>query len=146
MGIPRLSDPTAGLGDFLPLHRLRLVVPREQLLADRFPVLGQVLRQLVHGHPIDAGTALVLPHALQRRLGVAALDHLFHQAVRSWALVSARRRRRFAAPLASQGFTPTLQRELQLPGLLAHGVFETHGRPALLLVRPFVPSNLPGCR
>ena len=141
---PELSDPATALRDFLPLHRLRLVGPRDELLADLFPVLGQVLRQLVHGHPVDAGTALVLPHALQCRLGVAALDHLFHQAVRSWALVSVRRRRRFAAPLATRGFTPTFQWELQLPGRLAHGVFETHGRPALLLVRPFALNLLPG--
>jgi hypothetical protein len=143
---PELSDPATALWDFLPLHRFRLVGPRDELLANLLPVLRQVLRQLVHGHPVDAGTALVLLHALQRRLGVAALDHLFHQAIRSWALVSAHRRRRFAASLAPRDFTPTVQREHELPRLLAHGVFETHGRPALLLVRPFAPSNLLGCR
>ena len=51
------------------------------------------------------------------------------------------RRRRFAAPLCSRGFTPTLERQLQLPRLLARGVVEIHGRLALLSVRPFAPSE-----
>jgi hypothetical protein len=34
-----------------------------------------------------------------------------------------------------------LEREFQLPGLLARGVFETHDRCALLSVRPFTPSE-----
>ena len=44
----------------------------------------------------------------------------------------------FATPLYLRGFTPILQRELQLPGLLAHGLLEIHGRHTLLSVRPFV--------
>src|SRR6266568_4368739 len=48
------------------------------------------------------------------------------------------------ASLYLRGFTPALQREHQLPGLLAHGVFETHGRPALLLVWPFALDPIPG--
>ena len=81
VGMPKLSDPAPALRYLHFPHRLRLVGAREQLRSDGLPVLRQVLRQLVHGHPVDAGTALVLPHSLQRRLDVAALDHLFHQAV-----------------------------------------------------------------
>ena len=55
---PELSDPTTALGYFLPFHRLWLVGPRQQLLADRLPVFRQVLRQFVHGQSIDAGLPL----------------------------------------------------------------------------------------
>ena len=50
---------------------------------------------------------------------------------------------RFAAPLGPRGFTPASERELQLlPGHLAPGVFEAHGRLALPSVRPFARSRL----
>jgi hypothetical protein len=138
---PELSDTSVALGYLLPFHRLRLVSAVEQLRSYSLPVPGQVLRQLIHGHPVDAGTALVLPHSLQRRLDVAALDHPFHQMVVSCAFVSVRRRWCFAAPLALEGFTLRLQRQLQLPGLLAHCTFENHGRPALPSVLPFAPGR-----
>ena len=77
----KFPRPTPALGYLHFPHRLRLVGASEQLRSDGLPIVHQVLRQLVDGHPIDAGTALVLPHALQRRLGVATLDHPFHQAV-----------------------------------------------------------------
>ena len=35
----------------------------------------------LHGHPINAGTAPILPHALPRRAHVGALDHRLHQAL-----------------------------------------------------------------
>ena len=54
--------------------------------------------------------------------------------------MSARRRPGFAASLALGGFTPRLQRELQLPGLLAPGPSETHGWCALPSVRPFAAA------
>ena len=47
----------------------------------------------------------------------------------------------FATPLYLPGFTPILQRELQLPGLLAHGLLEIQGRHTLLSVRPFVRQS-----
>lgn len=140
-GNPKFSDSTIALGDLLPSHRLRLVAPREQLLAHSLPVLHQVRRKLLHRHPIDSGTAFVLLHSFQRCLRVDPLDHRFHQAVVSWASVSACRRRGFTAPLAMGGFTPCLQRKPQLPGLLVHGSFETHGRFALPSVRPFTETN-----
>lgn len=102
----------------------------------------QVRRQFVDGHPVHTGAALVLPHALQRRRDIAALDHPLHQAVVSRASVSAHRRQGFAASLALGGFTPCLQRELQLPGLLVPGPSETHGRFALPSVRPFTPLSV----
>jgi len=47
------------------------------------------------------------------------------------------RRRRFLASGTSRGFTPTRERQLQLPGRLRPFVFETHERFALLFVRSF---------
>ena len=77
----QLPHPAPGLGDFLPLYRLRLVAAREQLLPDRCPVRRQVGGQVLHGHPVEARTAPVLPHAPQRRDRVGALDHRLHQVV-----------------------------------------------------------------
>jgi hypothetical protein len=138
-----LSLPSVALRNELTLHRLGPVGAREQLLSKHGPGLPQVLTQRFHRHPVDAGTALVLLHALQRRDDVAALDDALHQlhVVCSRALVSAGRRRRFATSVYLRGFTPILERKLQLPGLLALGVSEIHGRFALLSVRPFAPSE-----
>ncbi len=80
---PELADSTPTLGYLLPSHWLRLVRTIEQLRSYRLPMFRQVCRQLIHGHPIDTGTALVLLHSLQRRLDVATLDHPFHQVVDS---------------------------------------------------------------
>jgi hypothetical protein len=77
----QLTHPASGLGDLLPFHRLRLIGAHEQLRSDRLPVRDQVDGQVVYGHPVDAGTAPVLPHALQRRDRVGAFDHGLHQAV-----------------------------------------------------------------
>ena len=51
------------------------------------------------------------------------------------------RRRCFATAAYLRGFTPSLERKLPLPGLLALGVSEIHDRFALLSVRPFAPSE-----
>ena len=137
----KLAHPAVLLRYLVLAHRRRLIRPLKKLLAQLLPVRLQMRRQLVHRHPVDAGTALVLLHSRVRRLGVVATDHLFHEAVRSRAFVSTRRRRRFAASLCSRGCTPTPQREPQLPGLLAPFVFEAHGRLALPSVRPFTASE-----
>ena len=54
---------------------------RAQLLADAFPVRHQIRRQFLHGHPVHAGTALVLLHSLQRRERVRVSDRLLHRPV-----------------------------------------------------------------
>jgi site-specific DNA recombinase len=74
-----LPHSTATLRNQLSLHRTRPVAPPQQLLADRLPVLVQIRLQLFHPHPVDAGTALVAPHALERFLRVLTRDHPFHQ-------------------------------------------------------------------
>jgi hypothetical protein len=82
-GNPKLSHPAPVLGYLHFPHWQRLVFPFEQLLSNSYPVLRQVLRQLVDGHPVHAGTALVLPDSLQRDLDVVALDDPLHQDRRS---------------------------------------------------------------
>lgn len=62
----QLPDRSPALGDLLTSHRRGLVASREQLRSDPLPVPPQVLRQLLHAHPVDAGTSLFAPHALQR--------------------------------------------------------------------------------
>ena len=129
----------------MPSHRLRLVRPREQLLPQARPVHRQIVRQFFHRHPVDAGTALVLPHSLQRGPEVAAFDHQSPSAVARF--LSARfRSPPSALPRSVRlvGASPLIhQRELQLPGHLWLGVFETHGRFALLSVRSFAVSFRP---
>ena len=80
-GNPELPDSPTALRNFLPPHWLRLVRAIEQLRPYGLPVVHQIRRQLIHGHPVSTGAALVLPHPLQRGLGVAALDYLLHEAV-----------------------------------------------------------------
>ena len=49
-----------------------------------------------------------------------------------------RRRSGFTTPLSARGFTPRVQRELELLiRHLVHGPHVVHGRFALLAVRPF---------
>ena len=76
---PQLPDPSPTLRYLLPSYRLRLVGPRQQPLSDLPPVPAQVLWQLLHAHPVDARTALILPHAFQRSYEVGTPDHLLHQ-------------------------------------------------------------------
>ena len=53
---------------------------------DRKPVRFQKVRQLVDTHAVDAWTSLVRPHLLKRSPHVAALAHLFHEALtKHWA-------------------------------------------------------------
>jgi hypothetical protein len=138
VGMPSSRSPPPLFGIVCLFTGCGWYVPASSCSRSRRPVSrAQVVGQLSHGHPVDAGTALVLPHSLQRELKVAAGPPL-HQPARSWALGSVRRRTRFHASGCSRGFTPTLLRRLhRLPGLLWLSVSETHDRFALLLVRPF---------
>jgi hypothetical protein len=135
--MPNCRTPPPRLGNLGAFDRQRLVGAREQLLSKLGPVLAQIPGQLLHRHPVQAGTALVLPHPLQRGPKVGGLHDPLHQPARSRASGLARRRRLFLAPLRSRGFTPAPQRELQLPGHLRLFAFEAHERLALLSVQPF---------
>ena len=58
-----LTLAPAGLGDRHPSHRLRLIAPREQFLAQAQPVHTQIAGQFLDGHPVDAATSRVLSNA-----------------------------------------------------------------------------------
>src|SRR6516164_4197684 len=73
-----LSDPAVRLGDFDPFDRLRLVGSLEQLRPNAWPVLTQVVPGVADGHPIDAGTALVLANAFPRSYEICSITHLLH--------------------------------------------------------------------
>ena len=57
----KLAHPSVRLRDFHPLHRLRLIGPAQQLFPDGWPVLFQVLRQFLDGHPVHARRFLCWP-------------------------------------------------------------------------------------
>jgi site-specific DNA recombinase len=73
-----LSDPAVRLGDFDPSDRLRLVGSFEQLRPNAWPMLTQVVPGVADGHPIDAGTALVLANAFPRSYEILSIAHLLH--------------------------------------------------------------------
>jgi len=62
----QLAHPAVRLRDFHPFHRLWCVGSVEELFPDGWPVLFQVSRQFLDGHPVDAWTAFV-----SRRLLIA---------------------------------------------------------------------------
>ena len=133
-----LALAPAGLWNRHPSHRLRLIAPREEFLAQPRPVHAQVGGQLFDRHPIDAGLTRILPNTLQCGPKVRAFARPLHQVAGSRALVST----------ASRGRFHTQARPLQLHcagrlcartwvRLLWHGVPEARGRLALPIVRPF---------
>src|SRR6516165_10598409 len=73
-----LSDPAIQLGDFDPFDRLRLIGSFEQLRPNAWPVLTQVVPGVADGHPIYAGTALVLANAFPRSYQILSIAHLLH--------------------------------------------------------------------
>jgi len=72
------SDPAVRLGYFDPLNRLWLVGSVEQLRPFAWPVLTQVARGVVDGHPIHARAALVPSNAFPRTLQILSAAHLLH--------------------------------------------------------------------
>ena len=103
-----LSDPAVRFGYLDPLHRLRLIGSLEQLFPNGWPVLPQVVHRRVDGHPIHAGTTLVLPHAFPRSFEVVSFAHLLHQSFFApgfGCLASPRAVRSLRRP-ADWGFTP----------------------------------------
>src|SRR5262249_12052491 len=78
-----LALAPARLRDCHPSHRLRLVTPGEEFLAQPWPMPAQVNRQLLDRHPVDTGTARLLSNTLQRSQKVPAFAHLLHQAAGS---------------------------------------------------------------
>ena len=111
----KLPYPSVRLGDFHPSHRLRLIGPTQQLFPDSWPVLFQVLWQLLDGHPIHASTPLIGLDSFQCLLAVFPLADFLHQLFGDGrAFNPALSRRRFGPfRKASRGFTPILLQEGQ---------------------------------
>lgn len=122
-GVPLLMAGRAPLTpsrfrDRLPSDWIRLVSAHEEFLAHALPVPSQPLRQILHRQTVDPRAALVLPHSPARGQHVRAFDHPFYQAARPRASSFLGSRRGFHAPSYPRGFTPALERKLQLPGHL----------------------------
>lgn len=73
------SGPAAGFGNRNLLDRLRAVISSQQPFPNRLPVLPQIARQVIDGHPINARTALVRTDPFQRPDQVLSVDDLIHQ-------------------------------------------------------------------
>src|SRR5215471_1525112 len=126
----KLSHPAVRFGDFHPPHRLRFVGPVQQLFSDNWPVLFQVVGELVHGDPIYSRATFITFHLSQCFLQVFSLTYFLHQSITSsWAFGSTCRRRRFSLfSCYTSGCTRQSRREVQfqldVPLLV---VSETHG-------------------
>jgi hypothetical protein len=122
------ANAPAGLGDLDPQHRLRPVGPVKQPAPDVGPVVLQVERQAVHGHPVDARRALVAPDLRQRLPQIVALDNRLHGRPRGRRAFGPEGRRAGFGPFGSRapGFTlrPCPKGQLQLV-LLPLGRHET---------------------
>ena len=103
-----LSDPALRLGDLDPLDRLRLVGSVKQSRPNAWPVLTQVVRGVVDGHPIHAGTTLVPSNAFPRSFEVLSVAHLLHQILCCCRAFGCGLRHGWFGPLATAdgGFTP----------------------------------------
>jgi hypothetical protein len=111
----KLSHPSVRLRDFHPFHRLRLIGPVQQLFPDGWPMLFQVIWQLLDGHSIHASASLVGLDSLQCLLAVFPPADFLHQLFGDGrAFDPALSRRRFDPFLkALRGFTPVLLQEGQ---------------------------------
>src|ERR1700704_5895398 len=112
--MPSLRTPPSGFGISTPFYRLWCVGSAEELFPDGWPMLFQVSRQLLDGHPVDAWTAFVGLHSSQCLLAVFPLADFFHPLLGSQTFCCALRQLRFGPSLGGhRGCTPTLLREGQ---------------------------------
>ena len=135
-----LSHPSVRLRDFYPSDRLRLVGPVQQLFPDGWPVLLQVVRELINGHAIDSPTTSIGLHLPQCFLQVVSLTYFLHQLIRAgWAFGAMHRLERFGLfPSCFPGFTRRLGMEVQFPlDILPPVAPEIHVLLASPLVRAF---------
>src|SRR6266852_4712601 len=126
----KLSHPAVRFGDFHPPHRLRFVGPVQQLFPDHWPVLFQIVGELVDGDPVYSRATFITLHLPQCFLQVFSLTDFLHQSVgSSWAFGSTRRHQRFSL-FSCDTSSCTRQRrgEVQFHlDVLLLSVFETHG-------------------
>jgi len=92
----KLSYSPVRLRDLYPFYRLRFIGSTQQLFPDDWPMLFQVLRQLLDGHPVHAGAPFVGLDSCQCLLAVFPLADFFHQLFANGrAFCPALRRERF---------------------------------------------------
>ena len=140
-----LSDPAIRLGDFDPLHRLRLVGSREQFRPDVWPVLTQIGLGARDGHPIDARATFVTANSFPRSYEICSIAHLLHQLFCAGRAFGCGLRHGWFGPLvsAARGFTPAFWDQGQrVLDLLPRS---THELPVLLaaLNRSGLRSSFP---
>src|SRR5437588_3240422 len=106
----KLSHPAVRLRYFYSLHRLWSVGATQQLFTDDWPMLLQIARQLLDGHPVNTCATFVSLDSGQCLLAVAPLADYFHQLFdTSRAFRLALCRQRFGPFLRHpRSFTPTL--------------------------------------
>ena len=136
----KLSHPTIRLGDFHPPYRLRFVDSVQQLFADFWPVLFQIVAQLTNSHPVGFGTTFIALYLPQCFLQVFSLTYFLHQSIWiSWAFGTMGHQWRFSlSPLRSAGFTRQCGRKVQFGlDMLLLVALEIHVVLATPLVRAF---------
>jgi hypothetical protein len=89
----KATDLNVSASEARPNRDLPLVSVRTLI-----PVLTQVVAGVLDGHPIDAGTALVLSNAFPRSYEILSVAHLLHQLFRH--------SRAFGCWLRHEGFDP----------------------------------------
>src|SRR5208283_587143 len=148
-GDAKLAHPAIWLGNFHAFHRLWLVGPAQKLLANRRPLLTQVIRKFANGHPVHSRTPLVGHDSCQRFFQIITLTYLLHQLFdRRQTFGFAFRHGRFSPSAGSRrDFIPTLRHEGQQA--LVFLLLAAH-ESRVVLVFPFTPlrenrSGLPGC-
>src|SRR5439155_4529668 len=140
----KLSHPAVRFGDFYSPHRLWFVGSVQQLFSDLWPMLLQIVGELVNGDPVHSRATFITFDLPQCSLQVLSLTDLLHQSVgSSWAFGSTCRHRRFSLfSCDTSGCTRQRRREVQFHlDVLLLIVFETHG----LLTAPS-RSGLLRCR
>ena len=66
-GIPRERTPPSGCAMFDPPHRLWFIGSAEQVVADGWPVLFQIVREIADGHPVGGEFLRVVQTVLNER-------------------------------------------------------------------------------
>ena len=143
----KLSHPAVRLGDLHPPHRLRFVGSTQQLFSDHWPVLFQIVGELVNGDPVHSRATFITFHLPQCFLQVFSLTYFLHQSIRAgWAFGGMHRRGRFGLfPSRFAGFTRWRRREVQfsldvLP-LVAPEIHVLLASPSRSGLRPPFPAQ-----
>src|SRR5262249_47158992 len=89
-GFPPASPARAGSSP--PPHRLRFVGPVQQSFSDHWPVLFQVVAELINGDPVHSRATFITLYLSQCCLQVLSLTYFLHQPIRSSGAFGSTRR------------------------------------------------------